>query len=130
MRLAGGCDIVPQTIPRPSFCIKRGDVRINLAKCGHSYLDKRELADKRFVNDFQAFVRQFPINQGRKLYSCLPESVIRDPNESFLLPCRLAAAFADGVAGYVETKRQARCRQENESVWKAEHSYNNKYLAV
>ena len=92
-------------------------MRINLAKCGHSYLDKRELADKRLEIIDKAFVRQFPINQGRKLCSCLPESVIRDPNESFLLPCRLAAAFADGVAGYVETKRQARCRQEEGRAW-------------
>ena len=59
-----------------------------------------------------------------------PKSAIRVRNDFILLSRRLAVVFVEGVAGYVETKRQARCRQENESVWKAEHSYNNKYLAV
>ena len=36
--------------------------------------------------------------------------------------CRCAdwlSPFVEGVAGYVETKRQARCRRQGESTWKA-----------
>ena len=39
-----------------------------------------------------------------------PKSVIRVQSDFVLLPCRLAVAFVEGVAGYVETKRQTRCR--------------------
>ena len=33
-----------------------------------------------------------------------PKSVIRVQGNFVLLPCRLAATFAEGVAGYAETK--------------------------
>ena len=33
-----------------------------------------------------------------------PKSVIRVQSNFVLLPCRLAATFAEGVAGYAETK--------------------------
>ena len=36
--------------------------------------------------------------------------VIRVQSDFVLLPCRLAVAFVEGVAGYVETKRQTKCR--------------------
>ena len=48
-----------------------------------------------------------------------PKSVIRVQSDFVLLPCRLAVAFAEGVAGYVETKRQTRCRRQDERAWKA-----------
>lgn len=51
----------------------------------------------------------------------LTQIAIRNPNDSFLLPCRLTVAFAEDEAGYAETKRQTRYRQEDESVWEAEH---------
>ena len=54
--------------------------------------------------------------------SCLvlyPKSVIRGQSDFVLPPCRLAAAFVEGVAGYVETKRQTRCRRQDERAWKA-----------
>ena len=39
-----------------------------------------------------------------------PKSVIRVQSDIVLLPCRLSATFAEGVAGYTETKRQTICR--------------------
>ena len=48
-----------------------------------------------------------------------PKSVIRVQSDFVLPPCRLAVAFVEGVAGYVETKRQTRCRRQDERAWKA-----------
>ena len=59
-----------------------------------------------------------------------PKSVIRVQSDFVLPACRLAVAFVEGVAGYVETfvegvagyvetKRQTRCRWQGESTWKA-----------
>ena len=48
-----------------------------------------------------------------------PKSVIRVQSDFVLLPCRLAVTFVEGVAGYVETKRQTRCRRQGERAWKA-----------
>ena len=53
---------------------------------------------------------------GRPVY---PQSVIRVQSDFVLPPCRLAVAFAEGVAGYVATKRQTRCRRQDERAWKA-----------
>ncbi len=53
---------------------------------------------------------------GRPVY---PQSVIRVQSDFVLPPCRLAVAFVEGVAGYVETKRQTRCRRQDERAWKA-----------
>ena len=50
----------------------------------------------------------------------LTQSAISVPSGFVLPPCRFATAFAEGVAGYAETKRQTRCRQEDGRVWKAE----------
>ena len=52
--------------------------------------------------------------------SLKPKSVIRVQSPFVLLPCRLSAIFAEGVAGYAETKRQTRCRQQDERAWKTE----------
>ena len=41
--------------------------------------------------------------------SLKPKSVIRVQSPFVLLPCRLSATFAEGVAGYAETKRQTIC---------------------
>ena len=57
--------------------------------------------------------------------SFYPKSAIRLQSGFVLPPCRLAAAFAEGVAGYAETKRQRRCRQEDERAWKAEERQPN-----
>ena len=54
-----------------------------------------------------------------------PKSVIRVQGNFVLLPCRLAATFAEGVAGYAETKRQTRCRQQDERAWKTEERQPN-----
>ena len=48
-----------------------------------------------------------------------PKSVIRVQSDFVLPPCRLAVAFVEGVAGYVEAKRQTRCRRQDERAWKA-----------
>ena len=48
-----------------------------------------------------------------------PKSVIRVQSDFVLRACRLAVAFVEGVAGYVETKRQTRCRRQGESTCKA-----------
>ena len=53
---------------------------------------------------------------GRPVY---PQSVIRVQSDFVLPPCRLAVAFVEGVAGYVEAKRQTRCRRQDERAWKA-----------
>ena len=57
--------------------------------------------------------------------SLKPKSVIRVQSPFVLLPCRLSATFAEGVAGYAETKRQTRCRQQDERVWKTEERQPN-----
>ena len=56
---------------------------------------------------------------------CSPKSVIRVQSNFVLLPCRLFATFAEGVAGYAETKRQTRCRQQDERAWKTEERQPN-----
>ena len=57
--------------------------------------------------------------------SLKPKSVIRVQSPFVLLPCRLSATFAEGVAGYAETKRQTRCRQQDERAWKTEERQPN-----
>ena len=47
------------------------------------------------------------------------KSVIRVQNDFALPPCRLAVAFVPGVARYAGTKRQRRCRWQDERAWKA-----------
>ena len=56
---------------------------------------KRELRDELWTNI------SADLSQG---------SLIRVQSDFVLLPCRLAVAFVEGVAGYVETKRQTKCR--------------------
>ena len=55
-----------------------------------------------------------------------PQNLHFNPNQSLeanvISSCRCAdwlSPFVEGVAGYVETKRQARCRRQGESTWKA-----------
>lgn len=59
-----------------------------------------------------------------------PKSVIRSPNDYVLLSCRLTAVFVEGVADYVEAKRQTICRQEGVNVGEAWHKPQNKNPAV
>ena len=51
----------------------------------------------------------YPPGQPSPYGPLYPKSVIRVQSDFVLLPCRLAVAFVEGVAGYVETKRQTRC---------------------
>ena len=61
----------------------------------------------------------------RRLAHLYPNRALESKAIFVLLPCRLAVAFVEGVAGYGETKRQARCRQQDERAWKTEERQPN-----
>lgn len=44
---------------------------------------------------------------------------LQRPEKFCFVAGRLADAFAEGVAGYDEAKRTARCRQQDKSAWEA-----------
>lgn len=44
---------------------------------------------------------------------------LQRPERFCFVAGRLADAFAEGVAGYDEAKRTARCRQQDKSAWEA-----------
>ena len=78
---------------------------------------KRKLSDARQ----KVCISAFPVDRAH--LALKPKSDIGVQSDFVMLPCRLVSASVEGLADYAATKRQTRCRQQDERAWKAIERY-------